>query len=76
MAVPIPSPSFLDQCEHLGAFGTERRWRSLNGKRLYTWDALHGEIEAYDRRGWHLGVIDAITGVQIKPAVKGRRIDV
>lgn len=73
---PIPNPSFLDDCECLGAFSGERRWRSSDGKRLYTWDSLHGEIEVFNKRGRHLGVIDPIHGNLIKDAVKGRRIDV
>lgn len=76
MTVPIPTTSFLDKCELLGAFGGHRRWRSLDGKRLYTWDSLHGEIEVYNRRGRHLGAADALTGVLIKPARRERHIDV
>ena len=76
MPIPIPRPSFLDLCEPLGAFDGERRWLSRNGKRLYTWDSLHGEIEVYDARGWHLGAADALTGLLLKPSRKGRRIDV
>ena len=76
VTVPIPIPSFLDQCELLGAFGGERRWRSADGKRLYTWDFLHGEIEVFNKRGRHLGAADAVTGVLIKPARRERHIDV
>ena len=76
MAIPIPKPSFLDGCDSLGAFNGERRWRSKDRKRLYTWDSLHGEIEVFTSRGYHLGVIDPVTGVTIKDAVKGRKIDV
>lgn len=76
MVVPIPSPCFLDDCESLGAFNGEKRWRSPDGKRLYTWDSLHGEIEVYNARGRHLGAIDAVTGELLKPARNGRRIDV
>jgi hypothetical protein len=43
---------------------------------LLTWDSLHGEIEAFDLRGRHVGVLDAITGVMIKEARIGRRIRV
>jgi hypothetical protein len=43
---------------------------------LLTWDSLHGEIEAYDRFGRHVGARDAITGDWIKNAVRGRWIDV
>ena len=48
----------------------------MDGKRLYTWDSLHGEIEAFNRRGEHLGALDAITGEFIKDPSPGRRIDV
>jgi hypothetical protein len=73
---PIPTPSFLDELEYIGAKNGEKRWRSPNGKRLYTWDGLHGEIEIFNVRGKHLGVIDALTGKPIKDAVRGRKIDV
>ena len=76
MPVPIPRPSFLDTVDYLGFRSGERRWRSKCGGRLYTWDGLHGEIEVYNSRGRHLGVLDAVSGAQIKPAVKGRKIDV
>jgi hypothetical protein len=76
MTIPIPKPSFLDGCESIGARDGQRRWRSRDGKRLYTWDSLHGEIEVYDRREWHLGALNAVMGVPVKPAVKGRRINV
>jgi hypothetical protein len=73
---PIPKPSVLDECESLGAREGQKRWRSKDGSRIYTWDSLHGEIEVFNKRGRHLGVIDPITGELIKPAVKGRKIDV
>jgi hypothetical protein len=73
--VPIPKPSFLDEQQSLGAFDGKKRWRSHDGDRLYEWDALHGEIEVYNIRGRHIGVLDAL-GSPIKPAVKGRKIDV
>ncbi|MBP3942823.1 hypothetical protein J5U18_04475 [Sphingobacteriaceae bacterium WQ 2009] len=72
---PIPSPCFLDTCEYLEAFKKIKRWRSIDRKKLFTWDALHGEIEVFNYRGAHLGVYD-LTGVLIKNAVKGRKIDV
>lgn len=73
---PIPRPSFLDGCYYLGAFNAERRWRRKDGKRIFTWDSLHGEIEVFNARGRHLGVIDPIHGNIIKDAVPGRKIDV
>jgi hypothetical protein len=53
-----------------------RRWRSRDGQRLFTWDSLHGEIEVFDLRGRHLGVLDAVTGEWRKGPIRGRRIDV
>ena len=73
---PIPKPGFLDRCDYLGYIYGERRWRSCHGGNLLTWDALHGEIEAFDPRGHHTGVLDAVTGERIKPMRKGRRIRV
>ena len=68
--IAIPKPSFLDNCEYLGVFHKIKRWRSKDGKRLYTWDSLHGEIEVYNLRGKHLAVYSP-QGVQIKDALKG-----
>jgi len=73
---PIPKPSFLDDCDYLGFVHGERRWRSKSRKRLYTWDGLHGEVEAFNARGRHLGSFDPITEALIKTAVQGRKIDV
>ncbi|AXI72405.1 hypothetical protein DTW94_14810 [Streptomyces cavourensis] len=54
-----------------------RRWYSQDGSRIYTWDGEHGgEVEVFDKRGRHLGVAHPVTGETIKPAVRGRRIDV
>jgi hypothetical protein len=74
--LPIPKPSYFDQCEYLGFVHGDRRWRSTCKKRLYTWDGFHGEIEVFSSRGRHLGVFDSMTGNYIKSAVKGRTIDV
>jgi hypothetical protein len=76
VAKPIPKPSFLDKLKLLGAVHGVKRWRSADGKRLYTWDSLHGEIEVFNARGRHLGVIDPLTGEPIKDAIRGRKIDV
>jgi len=66
----------LDTCDYLGYSHRERCRRSRDGELLLTWDSLHGEIEAYDRFGRHVGARDAITGDWIKNAVRGRWIDV
>jgi hypothetical protein len=73
---PIPKPGFLDRCEYLGFVYGERRWRDPNEDLLYTWGALHGEIEMFTYRGRHAGVADIVTGDRIKPAERGRRIRV
>ncbi|MBD1362214.1 hypothetical protein IDJ77_00200 [Mucilaginibacter sp. ZT4R22] len=72
---PIPKPSFLDECIPIGAGYGRKRWKSQDNTRLYEWDSFHGEIEIYNNRGRHLGVLNAY-GVLIKDAVKGRKIDV
>lgn len=46
-----------------------------SGDEIWDWDAAHNDIEAYDKRGRHLGSRDPITGEIYKPAVPGRRID-
>lgn len=72
--VPKPNPCFLDKFA---------KYRIINGRQVYkgdkyyySYDEKHGEIEVFDFKGWHWGVIDAITGKLIKDAVKGRRLDV
>lgn len=73
--LPIPRPSFLDECISVGAIKGQRHWKSIDSTRIYTWDSLHGEIEVFNRRGKHLGVLNP-KGDLIKDAVKGRTIDV
>lgn len=73
--IPIPSPSYLDACQYLGFLYGRKRWRSHDGQRLYEWDDLHGEIEVYNRRGKHLGVLDP-SGRMISDPVPGRTINV
>ena len=74
--VSRPKPCYLDECVAIGAYNGEKRWKSQDGKRIYTWDKLHGEIEVFNNRGYHLGVLDAVSGELIKGPVKGRKIDV
>lgn len=71
---PIPKPSFLDNFVFYKIISGRKTFRGEN--KFYQWDELHGEIEVYNKRGRHLGVLDAITGELIKDAVKGRKIDV
>jgi hypothetical protein len=71
-----PTNCFLNNLECLGVRDGKKVWRSPDGLRLYTWDSQHGEVEVYNRRGFHLGVADAVSGEVFKPAVRGRKIDV
>ncbi|WP_155591869.1 colicin E3/pyocin S6 family cytotoxin [Lysinibacillus cavernae] len=72
----IPKPSFLDTCIYVKTLGNHKLWRSIDAKRYYTWDTLHGEIEVFNKRGKHIGAADVLTGEFTKPAVRGRKIDV
>ncbi|HLB96983.1 MAG TPA: colicin E3/pyocin S6 family cytotoxin [Acetobacteraceae bacterium] len=49
---------------------------SPRGNLICTRDSLHSEVEVFDVRGEHRGVIDAVTGLPIKPAREGRKISV
>lgn len=71
-----PSPCFLDAQVKLGYKHGNMLWASPDGKRYYTWDSLHGEVEIFNDRGRHLGAADAVTGELLKDAVRGRKIDV
>lgn len=72
---PIPKASFLDECIPIGAVHGVKRWKSVDSNRIYTWDSLHGEIEVFNKRGDHLGVLN-VKGDFIKEPIKGRKIDV
>jgi len=74
--IPPPETEFLQGLVHAPRRERERRWKNADGDRIYVWDGLHGELEVYNARGRHIGVIDPQTGAIIKPAVPGRRIDV
>jgi hypothetical protein len=74
LPVPVPDSGFVAKLEYLGCPQGRRRYRSDD--RIYEWDSLHGELEVYNKRGRHLGVLDGVTGEEIKSAVRGRRIDV
>jgi len=74
--IPRPKPCYLDNFEVWKTVAGQRIWRNSDGTRLYTWDFLHGEIEVFNARGHHLGVLHAVTGQLTKPAVKGRKINV
>lgn len=73
---PRPKPCYLNSFEVWKTIGGQKVWRNNDGSRLYTWDGLHGEIEVFNARGHHLGVLDAVGGRLVKQAAKGRKIDV
>ncbi|WP_457095191.1 colicin E3/pyocin S6 family cytotoxin [Mycobacteroides abscessus] len=68
-------PDFLSEQYEL-AWSGESRWRNSAGDRIYTYDRRHGHIEAYTKRGRHVGVLDVRTGEKVSDAKKGRKIDV
>ena len=71
----VPEDGYLKQQKYLGLVNGQRLWTNDDGD-YFTWDRMHGEIEWYNRNGYHLGVRDSITGDLIKPAKKGRTINV
>lgn len=72
--IPKPKPCFLDTCEKYNFIDGRITYRANN--KYYQWDELHGEIEVYNKAGYHLGAIDAIDGHYIKDADKGRKLNV
>ena len=73
---PIPGGCFVASLDRAPAHSGPPRWRSKDGERIYTWDALHGEVEVFNKRGRHLGAVDPCTGDPVKAAERGRSIDV
>ena len=69
-----PTTSILD--EYTVVKVSQGRKIYTNGTRYFTWDSMHGEIEVFNKRGFHLGALDPITCLFIKKAVKGRTINV
>lgn len=59
-------------------FKGQTKTNGLSGskKEFYEWDFTHCDIEVYDKNGKHKGTMDPQTGDMIKPAVKGRAIDI
>lgn len=71
---PLPTPSFVDHLQRVPRRG-RKRWRNNDGV-LYEYDSQHSELEMYNSRGRHLGVVDVVTGELIKPGIRGRSMDV
>lgn len=72
--IPQPKPCFLDGFKVVKIIDNRKVYQ--RGRLLYTWDGLHGEIEVFDKHGYHMGALDAVTGEQIKPPRKERRLHV
>ncbi len=70
----IPKPSILDNCTVVKIEGGRKIYKDAHEDVYYSWDSLHGELEVFNRHGLHRGVACPLTGLIIKPAVKGRRI--
>ncbi len=68
------SGRFVDTLQRTKTKGGRRRWRG-GKKQVYEEDTQHGELEKYNRRGKHEGVVDPETGEIIKDPVKGRTIE-
>ena len=62
-----------DFCDALGNFRNKLR-RDSEGN-IFSPDFLHDELEKFNKKGKHLGAFCPQTGNQIKPPVKGRKID-
>lgn len=73
--VPRPNPCYLDEFEVWRIVRGRKVWRNAASNRLYTWDSMHGEIEVFDARGRHLGVLHAVTGRFTGDAIHGRVLE-
>ncbi len=70
----IPKPSILDNCRVVGIEGGRKVYKDDNENIYYTWDSLHGELEVFNKKGRHLGAASPLTGLLIKPPVRGRKL--
>ena len=69
---PKPKNGFLNQFEFYKVIDGRKVYRSKD--RFYSWDELHGEVEVFNKTGYHMGSVDAVSGEKKKDAVKGRRL--
>jgi len=60
-------------------FNNSRNGRKESGqgskKKYYEWDNTHNDIEVYDSKGNHKGLMDPVTGDMYKPPVPGRMME-
>lgn len=71
---PRPDPSIVSGLPVAFVEGGRKYYFDAKEQRYYSWDSLHGEFEAFDRRGYHLGSVCPNDGIALKPPVRGRRI--
>ena len=72
--IPRPKPCFLDGMVKAFVDGNTQIYK-MNDK-YYSWDKLHGEIEVFNKRGYHIMVLDPNGNPTKKTAKKGRTINV
>ena len=68
----MPADCFLHELDSIGDRNGRKTYK--RGKQLFQWDEFHGEVEVYNLRGRHVGVMDKDQR-WLKDAVKGRKID-
>jgi hypothetical protein len=66
---------FLATLSRTKSKSQRKRWRG-NKKQIFEEDTQHGELEKYNKHGWHEGSVDPDTGEIIKGPVRGRLIEV
>ena len=66
---------FLETLVRIKSKSQRKRWRG-NKKQIFEEDTQHGELEKYNKRGWHEGSVNPETGEIIKGPVRGRSIEV
>ena len=74
VSTPRPVPGYLDLFEKYQIRNRVQIWTNKERDRFFTWYYTHGEIEAFDKRGNHLGAFHGITGEKLKDAVRGRKL--
>lgn len=73
--IPKPDPSIVSGFKVSFVEGNRKYYFDPEEQLYYSWDSLHGEFEVFNRRGFHLGSVCPTTGITLKPAVRGRRIN-
>lgn len=71
--IPRPKPCYLDGMQYYQVIDHRKVYKYAD--KYYTWDELHGEIEVFNKFGYHIAVLDP-TGAKKHDAVRGRKINV